>query len=85
MTDDGKPLFAARHPVAPWYKRLWYSRLIVRLWFKRLPCRLFGIRFNNQLIEVADGQIWPMFDECTRCHVREGAGFYRVLRGVKHD
>jgi hypothetical protein len=25
LTDDGKPLFAAPHPVAPWYKRLWFN------------------------------------------------------------
>lgn len=24
MTDDGKPLFATPHPVAPWWKRLWF-------------------------------------------------------------
>ena len=24
MIEDGKPLFAAPHPVAPWYKRLWF-------------------------------------------------------------
>ena len=29
MDDDGKPLFAAPHPIAPWYKRLWF-----RLWHR---------------------------------------------------
>ena len=50
MTDYGKPLYSAPHPVAPWYKRLWF-RLRYRNRINPSALKTYYIEVKN---DVAD-------------------------------
>jgi len=60
VTDDGIALRAAAHPIAPWYKRLWFR-------YQLMLCRVFGHDYSISVVDDADNRWQVIYTRCSRC------------------
>lgn len=76
MTDDGIALRAAAHPIAPWYKRLWFR-------YQLMLCRVFGHDYSISVITDDYGEFQYTYDRCSRCSKHKLLSYIKLK--VPHD